>query len=121
MKEVFPIIAPSNGAFWFFGGLALLMLAVAAGFLWAFLSIRSMQVEVSEQGMRLSGDFYGRLIPWSKLRLNEARVVDLANEPNLMPTRRTLGTGLPGYQAGWFRLKNGEKGLLYLTDKSRVA
>jgi hypothetical protein len=33
---------------------------------------------------------------------------------------RTMGTSMPGYRAGWFRLRNGEKALLYLTDWSRV-
>jgi hypothetical protein len=31
-----------------------------------------------------------------------------------------MGTALPGYQSGWFRLRNGEKALLYLTDRSRA-
>jgi hypothetical protein len=31
-----------------------------------------------------------------------------------------VGTGLPGYQAGWFRLRNGEKALLDLTDRRRA-
>ena len=30
----------------------------------------------------------------------------------------TNGIGLPGYQVGRFRLKNGEKALLYVTDES---
>jgi hypothetical protein len=33
---------------------------------------------------------------------------------------RTNGIGLPGYQVGWFRLKNGETALLYVTDESTV-
>jgi hypothetical protein len=32
-----------------------------------------------------------------------------------------MGTGLPGYAAGWFKLRNGAKALLYVTDRSRVA
>jgi hypothetical protein len=48
------------------------------------------------------------------------RRVVLAREAELQPTRRTMGTGLPGYQAGWFRLRNGEKALLYLTDQARA-
>ena len=40
--------------------------------------------------------------------------------PELLPARRTMGTGLPGYQSGWFRLKNGEKALLYLTDRTKA-
>jgi hypothetical protein len=31
-----------------------------------------------------------------------------------------MGTGLPGYRAGWFRLKNGERALVYLTDDRRA-
>jgi hypothetical protein len=31
-----------------------------------------------------------------------------------------MGTGLPGYQAGWFRLRNGDRALLYLTDRSKA-
>jgi hypothetical protein len=31
-----------------------------------------------------------------------------------------MGTGLPGYQAGWFRLANGETALLYLTDRAKA-
>ena len=27
---------------------------------------------------------------------------------------------MPGYQAGWLRLKNGERALVYLTDKTRA-
>jgi hypothetical protein len=33
---------------------------------------------------------------------------------------RTVGTALPGYRSGWFRLANGEKALVYVTDPSRV-
>ena len=36
------------------------------------------------------------------------------------PTRRTLGTGLPGYASGWFRLHNGEKALVYLSRRDQV-
>jgi hypothetical protein len=54
------------------------------------------------------------------LRRAEIRRIDLATSPELAPRLRTLGTGLPGYQAGWFRLRNGEKALLYLTDRGRA-
>jgi hypothetical protein len=47
-------------------------------------------------------------------------VIDLRGEPSLQPTSRRMGTGLPGFAAGWFRLRNGEKALVYLTDRTRV-
>ena len=43
-------------------------------------------------------------------------VATVAVTAQLRPGLRTMGTGLPGYRAGWFRLRNGEKALLYLTE-----
>src|SRR5206468_4079591 len=66
------------------------------------------------------GDVYGRLIPASQLRGAAARIIDLRSDAEHRPRRRTFGTGLPGYAAGWFRLRNGEKALLFLTDWTHV-
>ena len=97
------------------------MLAVifAALFYTAYAS-RHSRVEVHSNSLRLVGDFWGRTIPLSRLDLSAARVVDLDNAPELRPRRRTFGTGLPGYASGWFRLHNGEKALLYLSNRHRV-
>ena len=54
------------------------------------------------------------------MRRDEVRRVDFSTTPDLAPRWRTLGTGLPGYRAGWFRLRNGEKALVYLTDRNRA-
>lgn len=75
---------------------------------------------MSSGGLRLRGDLYGRVIPANELRIDQARRVDLAATPELAPRWKTMGTGMPGYQAGWFRLRNGEKALLYLTDRTRA-
>ncbi len=66
------------------------------------------------------GDFWGRAIPFSSLDGANARVIDLDQEPDYIPKRRTLGTGLPGYASGWFRLRNGDKALVYLTRRDPV-
>jgi len=50
----------------------------------------------------------------------EARLVDLGRDSGLRPRSRRLGTGLPGYAAGWFRLNNGERALVYLTRPTPV-
>jgi len=76
--------------------------------------------EVSPAGLRLSGDLYGRLISVADLRGGSARRVDIGSGSDFQPTRRTWGTGLPGYRAGWFRLRNGEKALLYVTDPAKA-
>jgi hypothetical protein len=81
---------------------------------------RAASFDVSPEGLRLRGDVYARFIPRHELRPREAVRVDWSAQPGLRPGMRTLGTGLPGYQAGWFRLENGEKALLYLTDRERA-
>jgi hypothetical protein len=81
---------------------------------------RTSTFEVSTNGLRLKGDLYGRLIPAADLRVAEARRVDLESQTTLQPRMRTAGTAIPGYRAGWFRLKNGEKALVYVTDPHRV-
>lgn len=85
------------------------------------LGARSATFEVTPAGLRLRGDLYGRLVPAAKLRGDAARVVDLGATPELRPVARTMGTALPGYRSGWFRLADGEKALLYLTETRRVA
>ena len=75
---------------------------------------------LSDAGLDFRGDVYGRRVPWAALRVQEARVVDLSRQADLQPRSRRWGTGLPGYAAGWFRLRNGERALLYVTAWSRV-
>ena len=75
--------------------------------------------ELSNEGLRLRGDFYGRMIPLAQLRVNEVARIEIDGS-QYRPTSRTNGIAVPGYRAGWFRLKNGHKGLLYVTDPTRV-
>jgi len=63
---------------------------------------------------------YGRSIPLTSLKLDSSRIVDLATEIDLSLKRRTNGIGLPNYAAGWFKLRNGEKALAFVTDKQKV-
>ena len=91
------------------GGIALLLLGA-----------RRPNFEPTHEGLRIRGSLYGRMIPAAQLALEKARVVDLNNVPELQPKWRTNGVGLPGYSAGWFRLRNGEKALLFLTNRRRA-
>ena len=121
MTTSFPIV-PASGSFTLaillVPFLGLLVAVVCVGV--STLGSQRATFEVSQAGLVLHGDFYGRTIPSSAIIAKKVRVVDLARARKLTPVRRTLGTGLPGYRAGWFRLANGEKALLYVTDESRV-
>ena len=63
---------------------------------------------------------YSQTLPTSAILFSEARAIDLATEPELAPKWRTNGLGLPGYSLGWFKLNNGSKAILSLTDSEQV-
>lgn len=118
--HAFAIAPASARPLWVLVPVGVLLLAVVAALTISMLAARRATFEVSNQGLRLRGDFYGRLIPLEHLRVADARRVDFATSPDLRPGMRTMGTGMPGYQSGWFRLRNGESALLYLTDRRKA-
>jgi len=121
MTQTFAITPADIKWLWLVGAIPIVVMIVLFAVLGASIrGARNAEFEVSPDGLRLRGDLYGRLIPAGELRAAEARRVDFAREPGLTPRRRTMGTGLRRYQSGWFRLENGERALLYLTDRSRA-
>jgi hypothetical protein len=82
---------------------------------------RNTRLEISYDEVRVSGNmFYSRSIPRPAIRSEGVRAVDLEREPALRPRWRTNGVAIPGYQSGWFKLRNGERALLFVRDKRRV-
>ena len=75
MTETFPIVPGQVRLLWVAVPLVLLILATAAAIGYSLSGARRARFEVSPAGLRLRGDFYGRLVPASDLRLSEARPV----------------------------------------------
>jgi len=120
MKDVFPIVPAGAGPLWVLAAVVGLLIFLAGLMGWFAWSSRHAAVEVDADSLRVAGALYGRTIPLSSLRLNEAGVVDTKRGPHRLALR-TNGAGLPGYQAGWFRTAGGEKALAFVTERSRVA
>jgi len=120
MKETFPLIPASSGPTWFFLGLSVLLVGLVVLFGCFAYASRHTRCEVSPEGLRIAGGLYGRRIPLEALRPDAAKVTDLKKDPACGIKWRTNGIGLPGYNAGWFRLQNGEKALAFVTDQRRV-
>jgi len=120
MRQVFPIIPASGGPFWLLGVVGVFLLALLFLFAYLAYSSRNVKFEVSTEGLRIKGDIYGRTIPTRALVADKAKVLDLSREKEYQLSWRTNGAGLPGYKSGWFRLKNGEKGLVFVTDTRQV-
>lgn len=104
----------------FLVGLTLLMAVMAIGFGWLATSATRPSVNVDETALTLRAPFYGRSIALPRIRLEEARVVNIDASSTVRPTRRTNGIGLPGLGIGWFKLANGEKALVALSSRDRV-
>lgn len=103
------------------GALALrtLLSLLSVGFI-AFLVLAFLTfLIIDDDALRVTG-IYGRKIPLSEIDTHRIREVDLDAEPNLLPSFKTNGLSLPGYQTGWFRLKEGSRALLFLSDHRHV-
>lgn len=119
VKE-FPIAPVSPGGMWGIVAVVLLLVALAILFAAIALSPRRATFVISSDGIRIKRALYGRTVPGESLDVEKARQVDLTREKSLQPVLRTNGIGLSGYSEGWFKLRNGEKALLFVTDRSRV-
>lgn len=118
--DVFAISPASAKPLWFVGIICMLLAVVLVALAYTAYSSRNSRVEIDRNRIKLVGDFWGREIPFKLLNVSGVRILDLTASPEYAPKRRTLGTGLPGYAAGWFRLRSGEKALVYLTRRHDV-
>lgn len=119
MTDVFTIAPASSKALWAVGAILVLLLGMVVLFGFFTWSSQATRFELSEDGLRIGRTMYGRTLPWSVLDVERAEAINLHEHPDLQPTLRTNGIGLPGYQAGWFELRQG-RGLLFVTDPTRV-
>lgn len=120
MGSVYWIVPAPPKSLWFLVVIMVVLAAVMALMLLVASGTRRSRFELTDSALRLRGDLWGRTLPYDSLDIDRTRLVDLRLEPSLTPDSRRMGTGLPGFQSGWFRLRSGEKALLYLTDRSRA-
>jgi hypothetical protein len=122
MPQVYHIAAANVSRAWLYVPIviAIVLLSLVIVLIGAsFRAARHSTFELSAEGLRLRGDLYGRFIPMAQLDAKDAELVDVRSGP-LRPARRTAGTAVPGFRSGWFRLADGSKALLYVTDPTRV-
>jgi hypothetical protein len=118
--KIYPITQASPAASWTTTLSIPLFLALAGLFGYFTFSVKHAKFVLNDVGLHIKNDIYGRIIPKEQLKVSLARIVDLTVDEEYKPKMRTNGLGLPGYQSGWFRLKNGEKALMFLTDRKQA-
>lgn len=117
MSKIFPMTPASIRVFSVIGFVLIPLILIFALIAYSAVNTR---FEVGSEGLHIKGAIYGRFIPKDSIILGDSRIVDLDAEGELRPVRRTNGIGLPGLSEGWFRLANGEKALMFVTDRESV-
>lgn len=120
MNDTFEIVPPSSSAIIVF--ICIIGLLGAMTLLFSWMSYKSMRTSISVRDDKLILDtaIYGRSVPLSMIKHQEVEIIDLGKGSPWEPQIRSNGIGLPGLQIGWFSLRNGERALLAVTDRSRA-
>ncbi len=82
--------------------------------------MRRHRIRLDAGGLEVVTSFYRRRLALAELQIDHARVIDLDERTELQPMVKTLGTSLPGFQSGWFRLRNMHKALVATVSGKRV-
>ena len=118
--QVFPII-PAHASVYLILIPILLVVFIGGGVAtYAAFASRHVKFEVSRDGVTIRGDMFGRFVPKDKMVLKSAKAADLTKETTLAPKWRSGSTGYPGYKAGWYRLADESKALVFITDPHSV-
>jgi hypothetical protein len=97
---------------------ALLFMPLAAGALgW---SMQRQKVRLSDAGLIVRRLPWSRAIKPSQLDLDNARILNLDEHPELRPSFKIVGTRLPGYRSGLFWLRDRRKATVLITETRRV-
>ena len=97
--------------------LLLFMPLIGAGMAWNLLHLK---VRLSDKGLRIRSLPFPRTLRLAELDLAHAEIVDLNSRSELMPAIKLVGTRLPGYRAGTFRLRDKRHATVILTDLRKV-
>ncbi len=82
--------------------------------------LRRRSVSLENGTLSIAAGFNSRRVAIGEIDVDNARIVDLRERTELKPMLKVMGTGLPGYEAGHFRLRNRDKAFVMLTDRTRV-
>ena len=119
MKQSFPIVPANSGPMWGFSIFCVVMVGLIIFIYFISMSSRNTKFEISPAGLKITGNIYGRMIPFDVLRLGEARSVNMNVQSEYRLRFGTSSSRMPGYRAGWFRSGRG-KMLAFVTDPTRV-
>jgi hypothetical protein len=115
------LIQPKDGLFFIAITLIGIVLVLAVLFALIIFGIpKGTALTLTENELIIKSPFYGRKIPIENIIIDGIKPVNLNENQEYAISLKTNGIGMPGLQAGWMRLKNGERALTFVTDKNNV-
>ncbi|MFT4249526.1 MAG: PH domain-containing protein [Pseudomonas sp.] len=99
---------------WLHAGL-LVAIAVACTFAHA-----RRRIDLRDGRLEIRSTLFTRRVPVPAMRLDAARIVDLAEHTELKPGLRKRGFGYPGFSSGIYRTRGGQLAFCLLTRSERV-
>ena len=118
--KIFEIQPSSNTVLFVVIPLCLLLLALIVLVAAFYASSKRAGFAINNDELEIRATLYSRKVPLAEIRREGIEPVDLEEDAGLKVKWRTNGIALPGYSEGWFRLKNGKKALLFVTDKKKL-
>jgi hypothetical protein len=97
--------------------LFILLLGLAIGIVCA---IKYSSIAIKDGLLVIRSFPYGRKIPIASILTDEVGAINIRQNTDYAISIRTNGIGLPNFHAGWMKLNNGKKALVFLTDKENV-
>jgi hypothetical protein len=82
------------------------------------LTPRTVHWTVSNGELQIRSKVWNDQFPLSDLQLERARILDLKQDPGWMPQEKHFGYNGFGYDAGRFKLRNGETADIYLAKET---
>lgn len=98
------------------GFIALSLVALALMFVWSAWGASHSSIKIANDAITVRIPLYGRVISIASVNAERARVLSVSESEEVKGATRTNGIGLPGYTAGWFKLPNGTRALLSVTQ-----
>jgi len=98
------------------GFIAVLLVALMLVFVWSAWGASRSSIEITNDSVTVRIPMYGRVVPIANVNAERARVLSIEESEDVKSASRTNGIGLPGYAAGWFKLPNGTRALLSVTQ-----
>ena len=82
------------------------------------LTPRTVHWIVSDGKLQIRSKIWNDEFPLADLQLDRVRILDLKQEPGWMPKEKSFGYNGFGYEAGRFKLQNGELADIYLAKET---